>query len=421
MIGISDDGTPVGRPPQLAWTPTFVVFLAYIFIIVTYRVNIATVVMAVALLTMFLEREPVRVPTFLWLFAAWMAWAGVGYAASSYPDHVWPSLIEQGKVLLVTLVAVNAIRTTAQVRFFMLFVLLSYLLFPVRSTLVNYVVGYTRFGRAVGPFLYQNSNDLAALTILVLGPALALGTSGSRRSLLRWIGLACAIPLVVTIVLTQSRGAFLALGGMALPSGIALARHRPRVAAGFAALVGLTLYLAPAGLWDRLAGLRKAASVATIGEMDPEGSARERFAVLRTAVRIVADHPVLGVGLGAYEQANARYSPAVGQRDTHNTYLNVAAETGLPGLVLFLGLVTSVLRGARHARRAWRGQAEAVRWLQYGFIGYLIAGMFASFSKLTFPYIFLGLLWSASQAMQAQRSPANSSERLPMHPDHAMT
>jgi len=69
--------------------------------------------------------------------------------------------------------------------------------------------------------------------------------------------------------------------------------------------------------------------------------------------------------------------------------------------------VTSVLRGARHVRRAWPGRTEVVRWLQYGLPRYLVAALFASVSKLTFPYIFLSLLWSASQAMQAQSSSAS--------------
>jgi len=180
----------------------------------------------------------------------------------------------------------------------------------------------------------------------MLGPALALWATESARVCFGWIGLASAAPFLVTIMLTQSRGAFLALLGMALPSGIALVRQRPRVAVGSPCSSGGAVPR-PCRVVGAPGGLRKATSVATIGEMDPEGSARERFALLQTAVRMIGNRPVLGVGLGAYAQANARYSPAVGQRDTHNTYLNIAAETGLPGLVLFLGLVTSVLRGAR--------------------------------------------------------------------------
>ncbi len=400
------------RSRRITWTLTFVAFLAYTFIIVTFRLPVATVVAAIAILSLFLQRDALRAPHFLWLYAAWVGWGILGYAVTPYPDQVRASLIEHGKVVLVTLVAVNALRTAPQVRGFMLFLLASYIVFPVRSTLVNYATGYTLSGRAIGPAFYQNPNELAALTILMLGLALALWAGASRRSPLRWIGLVSAALCVVTILLTQSRGAVLALTGMALLTGVALARHRPRVLLGFAAVVGLGLYLAPAGLWERLGGLRNATSVETIGAMDPEGSARERFAVLQTAARIVVDHPLFGVGLGAYTLANADYNPATGRKDTHNTYLNVAAEAGLPGLILFVALVTNVLRSARNARRRARlvspAQAEMLRWLQYGVIGYLIAGVFDSFSSLTFPFIFLGVIWSASQATDTAGPPAST-------------
>jgi len=48
------------------------------FVIVTYKFGVATLTMAVALASLLVQRERVRVPKFLWLFAAWTAWAGVG-------------------------------------------------------------------------------------------------------------------------------------------------------------------------------------------------------------------------------------------------------------------------------------------------------------------------------------------------------
>jgi O-antigen ligase len=418
VSGVGVAGSETRRPArELTWTPTFVAFLAYVCIMLTARLHVATAVMALGLMMLFVQREPLRVPRFLWLFAAWIAWASIGFLTTRYPDRVWDSITEHGKLVLVTLVAVNALRTATQVRYFLLFVLVSYLLFPARSALVGYVTGNTLFGRAIGPIPYENPNDLAALTILMLGPAFAVWAGAARGSLLRWVGLAGAAPLIVIIVLTQSRGALVALVAIALPSAVALARRRPRTVIAFAALVGLALYLAPATFWTRMQGLGKATSVATIGEMDPEGSARARFAVLQTATRMVQDHPMLGVGLGAYGLANAHYTPALGNLDTHNTYLNILAETGFPGLVLFLALVTSVLRYAHAARRrairAFPAQSEMLRWLLFGLVGYLIAGLFGSYARLSFPYLFLALLWCASRILWAQCLPASATQPPP--------
>ncbi len=411
MSGISLDRPLAERRRwHITWTPTFVVFLCYACIMLSARLPIASAVMAVGLLSLAVQRERLRTPKFVLLFAAWIAWAGVGYVWTRYPEQlVWDSLIEHGKLVLVTFVAVNALRTMTQARYFMVGVLVAFILFPARSSIVGYLLGNRLFGRAIGPIPYENPNDLAALCVLMLGPALALWAGAARRSLLRWVGVAAAAPLLVVIVLTQSRGAFLALAIIALPSAIALARRRPRSAIALASLVTLALYLAPATFWQRMQGLRKATSVQTINEMDPEGSARTRFAVLQTAIRIVQDHPVVGIGLGAYGLANAHYSPALGDLDTHNTYLNILAETGVPGLVLFIALVTSVLLDARETRRrvkgVWPAQAEVLRWLQYGVIGYLVAGIFGSYARVAFPYLFLALMWSASRALRAQLPP----------------
>src|SRR5436309_937399 len=289
-----------GRPGQRAWTPVFIAFLAYAFVILTYRVPIGTAVMAAALMGLILQRHAVRVPTFLWLYAAWLGWSGVGLVTSDYSEAVQLTLIEQIKVLLVALVAANALRTGTQIRHFMIFMLVSYVLFPVRSTLVNYfITGNTLFGRAIGPFIYSNPNDLAALTILMLGPALALWAAAARRSWIRWMGLAGAAMLTVLIVLTQSRAAFIALAAMALPSSVALARRRPRAVVVLAALLGFALYVAPPAFWARLHGLRTT-TVQTTGQTEAQGSTRQRYELLQNAIHIIRDHPVLGVGLGAY-------------------------------------------------------------------------------------------------------------------------
>src|SRR5437867_4843440 len=189
------------NPWQITPTPALVGFAIYVFVIMTYRLPIGTLAMVAALTGLVLQREALRTPTFLWLLAAWMAWAVLGYTVTRYPDLVHESLIERGKIFLVTLVAVNALRTGTQVRYFMLFMLVTYVLFPARSTLVNYfITGNTLFGRAIGPFIYGNPNDLAALTIMMLGPALALWASAASGSWVRWVGVAGAAPLIVGIV-----------------------------------------------------------------------------------------------------------------------------------------------------------------------------------------------------------------------------
>src|SRR3989442_2757897 len=98
MSGILADHVGLGRQPaQVNWTPAFVGLLAYVFVIMTYRLPIGTVVMAGALVSLLLQRQSLLVPLFLWRFAAWTAWAGVGYLTTPYPCAVREAPLEGGQ------------------------------------------------------------------------------------------------------------------------------------------------------------------------------------------------------------------------------------------------------------------------------------------------------------------------------------
>src|SRR5258708_13241647 len=161
MTAVSAEPASAGQRPGLqTWTPTFVLFLAYLFAILTGRFPLGAVVMVAAIASLCLQRATLRTPGFLGLFAAWTLWAALGYGVTSYPEVVGDSLTERAKVVLVTLVAVNALRRWTQIHYFILFVLVSYVLFPARSTLVNYFPGSTLFRPPLAPFLSPHPNHL---------------------------------------------------------------------------------------------------------------------------------------------------------------------------------------------------------------------------------------------------------------------
>src|SRR5438093_13065580 len=120
------------------------------------------------------------------------------------------------------------------------------------------------------------------------------------------------------------------------PAFIAMGLKRQGRLLFFAGILALVISLAiPASVWERLSGITKLTSTSTIAQADPEGSAEQRFEVQKVAWQIFADNPVFGVGLGAYQEANAAYAPYLGSNETHVPYLKVEAELGLPALVLY--------------------------------------------------------------------------------------
>jgi O-antigen ligase len=435
--------------PRLQWSLTLAGLCIFTFAIVTFRFPVAQLGIAVAALGLVLDRKPVQVSYLLWLYAGFLLWALAASFASRYQDIALNQLLEHLKLLVIMFVIINALRTKDQLRFYLLFFLGCFVLFPLRGTFVG---RDTIQGRAVWNYIYANPNDLAALAIIAIGVALAIAFSEPRRTAI-WLGASVsAALLLLLILLTQSRGAFIGLVVGMSTAILRLALKRPRLLVPAAIVALLIGFMTPDRVWDRLSGIGALTSVETIDEADWEGSAAQRFEIQKVAWQIFIDHPIFGVGLGAYKEVNAKYAPNLGKKDTHNTYLNLAAEVGFPGLLLWCALFGSVMRHAYRSRQgadlsvplfsairlAYRTRktrdagsffkaiayyatlsrrnsdrvavATQQSWIERGLASYLVAGVFGTFSALTFPYLMLAVIWcSASMLTRAAPLAANRS------------
>jgi O-antigen ligase len=87
-----------------------------------------------------------------------------------------------------------------------------------------------------------------------------------------------------------------------------------------------------------------------------------RASLIGTGIRIALAHPVEGVGVGAFKRAYANREGLRGREPkkaaSHNTPVTVAAETGLPGLLLLGWLFFAALYlTLRRASTSFRGRA----------------------------------------------------------------
>ncbi len=411
------DLSPRSAFQGVRWTVAFAALLGFLFVIVSYQIRIGTALMAVAIVGLLLERSRIRLPSFLVLFGLFVVWAWLGWDGSS---DVYDELIVMGKAWLIGIVVVSTLTDRRRLRLFVLAFLLFFALYPARGALFNYfLVGYSNRGRALWNFIYANPNDLAALALLQLSMAAAL-LATEPKGVYRKGAMAAAVVLPVLILLTQSRGAFiglLAFGLLALSGG----RRRARALA-MLAVVGLSaMMVVPNSAWERFGMLKSIARSGTesLATLEDLGSAEQRWQIWQASFRIISDHPLAGVGLGAYGRVQAVYSPELGRADTHSTYLNLAAEVGFPGLLLFLGVVALPLIHAERVRRRIKQvrprSAEHLYLLELGLLGFLVAGIFASYARLTFLYLHLVILWSSAEVyrrdLQAVESPARSRRR----------
>jgi probable O-glycosylation ligase (exosortase A-associated) len=375
-----------------ALTLPLVGFLAYTFVIITYRFPIGQVGVILGLFALAIEGRRLVVPPFLRWMAASTIWAALTLLWSTYPAVSFTALETPLKLTVITLLGVNAIRSRRELVIFLVFAIGCFAAYPIRGTVLNYLNGITVGDRAAWNSALSNPNALAAATLLPITASvmlLALFRSLWIRMALGAVLLSCAI----VMLMTQSRTGFLALVAF---GAILLLRSRKRIRS--AVLIGLAvaavLIVAPRSVWHRVSGMVLLTDTRTIADADEEGSAAQRFEIAKTALRIVVDHPVLGTGFGTYPLVNEQYSPSVGRMDTHNTFLHVLAEQGIIGLALFCGILLSALLASRRSRRAADiGRADAAHLslvASAGLIAFLVAAALNTYDQ--FPYLHFLLL-----------------------------
>src|SRR5262245_30481096 len=192
--------------------------------------------------------------------------------------------------------------------------------------------------------LSGNPNDLA-LTLNLIIPVTGVLMFTSRSALGRLAAAAILLVAIPAVILTFSRAGFLTLGAIVLLSLIFMVkRHAPKTAAALVVCALAATPMMPAGYLDRL-------STITDIEADKTGSAQGRWADFQVAGTVIAENPVLGVGMGqdilALNEARGRQT----WRSVHNAYLEYAVDLGLPGLALFLWLLVASFRSARAVER----------------------------------------------------------------------
>jgi O-antigen ligase len=179
-----------------------------------------------------------------------------------------------------------------------------------------------------------------------------------------------------------------------------------------AAVAIVAYYATPDSVWERLGTLRDVNQVDEGVKVNDEGSARQRLEIWKVARTIVAENPLTGVGLGAYPSAHYVYAQrpifdptALGHRDTHSTYLNIMAETGIPGFIIFMTILGVTMVDAERTRRRAKAsqprRALQLYYMELGLLAYLIAGIWGSYGEIVLTYLYLALMSVATQLLKA--------------------
>ena len=230
--------------------------------------------------------------------------------------------------------------------------------------------------------IYSNPNDLAFAIVLTLPFCLAfLLTSKSVLIRLCWTG--GMLIMGLTLFMTASRAGFITL----LISGMVVLWHfgvRGRrlfliVSSGLA--MALLLAVAGGPLMKRLEAFTQR------GDTQEQARAYESFEqrkfLVHRALQAIVQYPILGVGSHNFQVYSTVWT------DVHVTYLQIAAEGGIPSLLLYLLFFERAFSNLRKLRRRKDLDVHTVLFvggLHSSMVGFVVGASFAPEAYQFFPY-----------------------------------
>lgn len=260
-----------------------------------------------------------------------------------------------------------------------------------------------RVTRASGPI--GEANDFAYLIATVIPLAAYLARFDGVRRGFWW---ACVMILFATVLATLSRGAIVGLLAVVLWT---VGTGRVRAGGVFAgAVVVIGIIVVALTFWRPLIDERLTEKGVIASE-----NVNSRQALWNGALRMTADHALLGVGTGQYGVRASEYVRGeplrIREPVAHNSFLEIMAEDGIPALIVFFAYLVGSWLLLRNAGRAARidGDLEGVRLATATQASFVVAVVSANFLsvQITAP------LWLVGALAVAIAGPTAAGRRVP--------
>lgn len=264
----------------------------------------------------------------------------------------------------------------------------------------------------LGRLYYYDANDFATLitTAMPLGLYFVLA---NRRLLLRLLSLVGLVVLVVALIRSGSRGgflAFLAVGAFILV-GFTSVPARARVA-GLVVILAVLSTTASDKYWTQMQTIIHPHE--DYNMTDETG----RVKIWKRGIGYMLGSPAFGVGMGNFQTAEGTLSPFARRGETgrgvrwgaaHNTFVQIGAELGIPGLLLFVGLLVSLFAALRrvtqYGARAGPASTDSSRLAQAlmaALVGFIVGGFFLSLAYADMLYSLAALVVGLAKVARLQ-------------------
>jgi O-antigen ligase len=302
--------------------------------------------LALAVTLMVGMRAVVTSPVFR-LFLLLSAWFVICVPTSVWPGGSYSVLKEEWfKSLMAGVIVIGLVQTVDAVAKLTQTMAYAFLI----AGLLSFPYGELDLGRLqLMQGSYENPNDYATAMLYGCVCWWYLLHVPNQSPFLRTIAI-LSLPFQIYMLLkTGSRAALLATMITFIPVfwrykvmvKILLVMALPLVAAAFLAVSTpeqrnryLTIFASTQGSSEE--------EQATIGRAT--GSKEHRLEMAKDALLLTIQNPLFGVGPGMFAVAQHTHSQSQGQRKgswlgTHNTYLQISSESGLPGFIIFLSIL----------------------------------------------------------------------------------
>lgn len=314
----------------------------------------------------------------------------ISYAFAQRQDAYTNSyFIEYLKIIAIALFTTAQVDSRQRLRVLLWTIALSLGFFGVKNGVKGILSGGSQITRGPGGMLEDN-NDFALAMVMNVPLLWYLGIAEGKK----WVRQATLWALfltVVVILLTHSRGAFLAL----CMSSLWIAWRSGKLFRAVLVLGTVAVLfpvLAPDSVLERLS---------TIGDTK-ESSANARLTAWATALRMIQANPGLGVGMRNFQTRFLDYSLEPGKVGhtyvAHNSYLQIWAESGTPAFLVYLVLLGSVFFACRKVLRMSEGRPDLAwagyyaRMMETTTVGFMVGAFFLNRGHFDLVYHWLALV-----------------------------
>jgi len=355
-----------------------------------YSLPFAYMVALATLVGILVSREPKKIP---WtretvLLAAFLAWVTVTTFFAAYPDFAWAQLNKVAKIQFMIFIALILMNDRIRINALVWTIALSLGFYGIKGGIFTVLQGGAYSVRGPAQSFIGGNNEIG-LALIMTVPLMRYCQLAATHWFIRWGFTGAILLTILAIVGSQSRGALVGLGAMAVFLWLK-SRRKFMTALLLAAAVVPVLFVMPEKWWDRMH---------SIADYQQDQSAQGRLAAWGMAFNLARDR-FFGGGFEAFQRAMfERYIPEYGGRhDAHSIYFEVLGEHGFVGLALFLALgiatwfsASWIIRNARKdPEMKWMSDLAAM--VQVSLVGYASAGAFLGLAYFDFYYNLVAIV-----------------------------